>query len=361
MSIKTHFQNISEPRVLGRTKHKLIDIIGITIIALIAECDEWQDIVDWARSKEKHLREYFELPNGIPSHDTFERVFSIINPTEFERCFIAWVKSIFGNDNRYIHVDGKSIKGSRDESKGKKMLHIVHAWSSSNSVLLGQFKTDEKSNEITAIPELLKMLDIKGCVITIDAMGCQHQIAEQIVEQGADYILAVKDNQKELSEQIQTAFEHQAIQSKNETIEKDHGRIETRTCKAITNLELIDATQKWKDCKSIVEVTRIREIKNVATKEKSYYISSLATDASDMNLGIRKHWSVENELHWTLDVTFKEDKSRKRKENEGQNFSLCRKIALNVVKSYDGDKRSIKRRRKMSSYDFEYLKNLVKI
>ena len=361
MSITKHFKNVTDPRVLGRTKHKLIDIIGIAIIAVVAECDEWHNIEDWARSKKNELMEYFELPHGIPSHDTFERMFAMIDPIEFEQCFMEWVKSIFGTDNKFVHIDGKSLKGSRDECNGKKMLHIVHAWSSSNSILLGQCKTEEKSNEITAIPELLKMLDIKGCLISIDAMGCQHKITDQIIDQQGDYLISVKDNQKELSEQIQSAFAHQSIQSEDETIEKSHGRIETRKCKVITKLDLVEETENWTGCKSIIEVTRTREIKEKTSTEKSYYICSLNADAKKLNKDVRAHWSVENELHWTLDVIFGEDKSRKRKQNQAQNFSTIRKIGINAVKSFKGDNRSVKRRRKMASYEFEYLKKLLEI
>lgn len=360
MNIHSHFSGISDPRVVGRTKHLLIDIIGIAIIAVIAECDEWQDISDWAKSKETHLRKYFALPNGIPSHDTFERTFSNIRPDEFEHCFIAWVKSIFGTNNKFVHIDGKSLTGSQDEVNGKKMLHLVGAWASEKGILLGQLRTEEKSNEITAIPELLKMLDVQGSIVTIDAMGCQKEIAEKIIESNADYILGVKGNQKSLRDEIQTAFKHQSIADQNETIEKDHRRIETRSCRVINNLSLLEETDHWLNCKSIIEMQRKCLTKEKQTQEIAYYISSLQQPADFMNQAIRKHWSIENQCHWTLDVSFNEDLSRKRKKNEAENFAILRRIALNVVKSYKGDNRSIRRRRKMASYEFEYLEDILK-
>jgi predicted transposase YbfD/YdcC len=357
----TSLSNLTDPRVQGRISHLLVDIVGIAILAVIAECEEWEDIADWARSKESHLQKYFALPNGIPSHDTFERVFSVLNPLEFQQSFISWVKAFFGSKNKFIHIDGKSLKGSRDESKGKKMLHMVGAWASEHHLLLGQLRTEEKSNEITAIPELLQILDIKNSTITIDAMGCQKDIASAIIKGKAHYILAVKNNQKTLYEQIENAFQHLPVQSKDETMEKDHGRIEVRLCKVINQLDLVEETQNWNECRSIAQIQRTRTDKGVTTKETAYYISSHNKDARFMNKAIRSHWSIENELHWTLDVVFGEDKSRKRKKNEGENFSYIRRMALNVLKAYHGDKRSIRRRRKMASYDFEYLENLLKI
>ena len=362
MDFISHFSKVTDPRVEGRTKHLLIDIIGIAILAVIAECDEWEDIADWARSKEEDLGKHFVLPNGIPSHDTFERVFSLIEPVEFQSSFISWVKSLFGSENKFVHIDGKSLKGSKDESQAKKMLHMVGAWASEQHVLLGQLRTEEKSNEITAIPELIKMLDLKGSTVTIDAMGCQKEIASDIIKSEGDYVLAVKNNQKSLYEQIEKAFQHLPMQSVDETTDKDHGRIEVRQCKVITKLDLVEETRNWSHCQSIIEVQRTRIEKGITTRQNAYYISSHNDkDAAFMNKVIRSHWSIENELHWTLDVVFGEDKSRKRKKNEGENFSFIRRMALNVLKSYHGDKRSIRRRRKMASYQFDYLENLLKI
>lgn len=361
MNLPDYFKEVTDPRVSGRIKHKLIDIIGIAIIAVIAECDEWQDIADWARSKQEDLKIYFELSNGIPSHDTFERVFALINPKEFERCFIQWVESIFGKGNAFVHIDGKSLTGSQNDTQDKKMLHLVHAWASEKNILLGQVKTEEKSNEIIAIPELIALLDLAGSIVTIDAMGCQTEIAEKIIDADADYILAVKGNQKSLYEQIQKAFAHQSVENENKTEEKNHGRIETRICRTITNLDFAEETLRWKKSQSIMEMERTRWIKGKETTEKSYYISSLKQDASFMNSAIRDHWSVENQLHWSLDVSFGEDASRKRKGNQAQNFATLRRIALNVVKAYKGDSRSIRRRRKMASYEFSYLLKVLKI
>lgn len=361
MELLSYFRNISDPRVVGRSLHLLHDIIGIAIIAVLAECDEWQDIEDWAKSKKGHLKKYFLLPNGIPSHDTFERIFSLINPIEFERSFSAWAQALLGEKNKFIHIDGKSLRGSQNETQGKKMLHLVGAWASDHQLLLGQIKTEEKSNEISAIPELLKMLDLEDVIVTIDAMGCQKEIAKNITAFKADYILAVKENQRSLHEQIEMAFEKQTITQEDITIEKDHGRIETRKCQVITNLLLLDETDNWMNCKSVIKIIRTREVAGKISNETAYFISSLNKDAAFMNKAVRRHWSIENQLHWSLDVTFNEDKSRKRKKNQAENFSILRRIALNVLKAYKGDKRSIKRRRKMASYEFDYLLALLKI
>ncbi len=277
------------------------------------------------------------------------------------RCFIQWVESIFGKGNAFVHIDGKSLTGSQNDTQDKKMLHLVHAWASEKNILLGQVKTEEKSNEIIAIPELIALLDLAGSIVTIDAMGCQTEIAEKIIDADADYILAVKGNQKSLYEQIQKAFAHQSVENENKTEEKNHGRIETRICRTITNLDFAEETLRWKKSQSIMEMERTRWIKGKETTEKSYYISSLKQDASFMNSAIRDHWSVENQLHWSLDVSFGEDASRKRKGNQAQNFATLRRIALNVVKAYKGDSRSIRRRRKMASYEFSYLLKVLKI
>jgi predicted transposase YbfD/YdcC len=362
MDIKKHFNSISDPRVVGRTEHLLTDIIGLTLIAVIAGCEEWDEIEDFGKSKEAELRHYLEFPNGVPSHDTLSRVFSMIKPQEFENCFIEWVKATFSlSDNRIINIDGKSNRRSGDKRKGKKMLHMVSAWASNLQIVLAQRKVDDKSNEITAIPELLKLIDIKGSIVTIDAIGTQKEIAEKIVKEDADYILPVKGNQQELMEQIKTAFKVQTPQSADVTEEKDHGRIETRKCSVLNDLKFVDEAEKWKKSKTVIKMERTRTINEHTTNETVFYISSLQTNAATMNKFIRSHWGIENSLHWMLDVQFKEDDCRKRKQHSAENFSIIRRMALNILKSCKTDKRSIHRRRKMAAYDFRYLCNLLKI
>lgn len=359
--IMEHFGNLPDPRIDRKKLHKLQDIIFITIGATICGCDTWEDIEEWAEIREDWLSTILELPNGIPSHDTINRVFSLIDPEAFRQCFVDWVKSVSQvTEGQIISIDGKRLCNS-GEGGAKAVVHMVSAWSNENNMVLAQQKVGDKSNEITAIPALLNMLYIKGCLITIDAMGCQKTIAKAITEKGADYILAVKDNQGHLLDDIKEAFAAGRIEQQHTQTNMGHGRIEKRTCFIITDTEWVCDEKEWDKLSTLICIESQRTIKATGAIEKQtrYYISSKQMDAETFNNAIREHWAIENKLHWTLDVAFNEDKSNKRAGHAAENYSFISKIALNLLKQhhdYRGVKRiSIKTRRKKSSWSKEYL------
>lgn len=356
------FGQIYDPRIDRKRKHLLIDIIILTVIAVISGADSWDSIEAFGKAKQDFLKKFLRLPGGIPSHDTINRVISMIRYDRFEQVFIEWVESLKSKqlDNEsfkeVIAIDGKTLRGSKDSFHQKKPIHVVNAWACSNGLALGQRTVDGKTNEIKAIPELLKLLDIEGCIITIDAMGTQKEIAEQIIENKADYILALKSNHGYLKENVETIFKVQTPISEHTSVEKGHGRIETRKCQVINDLKFLDEDQlKWKNLASIVKITSTREVNNIKTEETRWFISSLNVSAQIMNNCIRKHWQVENCLHWTLDVTFREDHQRKRNANAAQNFAIIQKIALNLVKSDKANKGSLKTKRLRAGWDEKYL------
>lgn len=360
-SIMEHFENLPDPRIDRKKLHKLGDIIFITISAVICGCDTWEDIEEWGEIREGWLSTILELPNGIPSHDTINRVFSLIDPIAFQQCFVDWVKSVSKvTEGQIISIDGKRLCNS-GEHGSKSVIHMVSAWSSANNMVLAQHKVDDKSNEITAIPALLNMLELTGCLVTIDAMGCQKTIAQAITDKGADYILAVKENQGHLLDDIKEAFSSHSILSPHTQINTGHGRIEKRTCSVISDTEWVCGGNQWAQLHSLIRIESERTIKATGATEYQtrYYISSKAADAATFNLAVREHWAIENKLHWILDVAFGEDKSTKQAGHAAENFSFISKIALNLLKQhndYRGAKRiSIKTRRKKSSWSKEYL------
>ena len=317
----SYLSEMKDPRVERTRYHNLNDIIFITIAAVLSGAETWNEIEFYGEMKQEWLKEVLELPNGIPSHDTFNRLFSALDPVEFERCFLNWIKSVNKTTKgEVISFDGKTIRGSK-KIGFKSATHIVSAWADKNEIVLGQIKVDQKSNEITAIPKLLENMLIKDCIVTIDAMGCQKKIAKKIVSQEANYILSVKENQKELFEDIQDSFRVLKPSDISEDIDYGHGRIETRKCSLITDLSLIEETSKWTGLVSIIKIERERYFKATGKKEKevSYYISSLSK-AKTINDGVRKRWGIENKVHWVLDVAFNEDQSRKRAGNAAQKF-----------------------------------------
>jgi predicted transposase YbfD/YdcC len=363
-SLHEHLRWLPDPRRGGgNQQHLLIDIIILTILAVISGASSWNSIELYGKKKKEFLSKILELPNGIPSHDTINRVISCLNAKLFNSLFVNWVNSIKDNNivKEVIAIDGKTLRGSKDNYHKQSAIHIVNAWANSNELILGQLKTDKKSNEITAIPILLSLLDIKDSIITIDAMGTQKKIAETIINQEADYILALKGNQGYLSENVKQQFKIQKIASTNETIEKNRGRIETRKCEVINNLEYMNDILGWKGLKSIVKITAIREINGKKTTEQRYYISSLIENAKNFNKYIRQHWRVENSLHWTLDMTFSEDYQRKRKNKAAENFSLIQKFALNLLKNEKSVKASIVSKRLMAGWDDDYLLKIIGI
>jgi len=356
------FTDIEDPRIERGKDHLLEDIIFITIASVICGAETWNDIENYGKAKEQWLKQFLKLSNGIPSHDTFNRVFSAIEPKQLEECFLNWVRSVSEiTEGEIISIDGKTIRGSKNKAS-KSFVHMVSAWANENHLLLGQIKIDDKSNEITAIPKLLEVLAINGCIVTIDAIGCQTEIAEKIIEKEADYILAVKGNQGTLEEGIRDTVKFTKPIDEYEETDFGHGRIETRKCTVYNDFSHIENISRWKEIKSIAKVDAIRIIKNTGKEEREtrFYISSLKPDAIKIANGIRKHWGIENSLHWVLDVSFGEDKSMKRNANAVENFSIINRIALNLIKQEKSKKRSNKGKRLDAGWDNDYLLKILK-
>jgi len=359
------FGTIDDPRSHINKLHDLVDILLIGIISVICGAETWNQMVEFANSKEDFLRKFLKLENGIPSKDTINRLFSAIDSNQFENSFIEWVNSISQiTKGQVIAIDGKTIRGAK--SKGKKSpVHMVSAWANENNLVLGQVRVNEKSNEITAIPQLIEKLMLEDCIVTIDAMGTQTDIAEKIIDNGADYILAVKENQKQLSEEIKDEFKFSKVIDTNTNIDYGHGRIETRKCSVISDFLFIDNKEdKWKNLKQIVKIESLREFKNSDKADEisvRYYISSLENNAEQYQQNIRSHWGVENKLHWTLDVGFSEDASRKRNKNATQNYSVLLKIALNLLKNEKTEKKGIAGKRLKAGWNEDYLLKVLNI
>ena len=357
------FSSMEDPRIERTKKHKFIDIITITIAAVICGCEDWNEIELFGKLKQSWLSGFLELPNGIPSHDTFNRFFAALNPAGLQQCFLSWIQQVAQiTEGRIVSIDGKRLCGSGADDK-KAIVHMVSAWCNTNSMVHGQVKTDDKSNEITAIPELLNLLDISGCTVTIDAMGCQTVIAESIVNKQADYILAVKGNQEHLLDDIKEAFEQtpEGEQKISSTLESGHGRIEKRTCHVITDTDWICSKKEWKQLQSLIKITteRTDKLSGCMQKEYRYYISSAICNADKLLNSIRLHWGIENKLHWMLDVNFHEDASRKKAGNAAQNFSVISRIALNLLQNEKTRKLSIKKKRLAAGWQHEYLASLM--
>lgn len=361
-----HFESLSDPRSHINKLHELNDILFIGLTSVLCGADTWKQMEEFAIAREDFLKKHIDLSNGIPSDDTINRVFSAIDTEEFEACFIKWVSATFPliGKKGVIAIDGKTVRGAKSSGK-KSPIHIVSAWSSQLNIALGQKKVSEKSNEITAIPELLDILDTKNSIITIDAIGTQTSIAKKIIEGGADYILAVKENQLQLLEDIQDEFRFSKTISSNASINGDHGRIESRNCSVIDNFQFLDTSnEKWTELNQIIRIESTREFKggkHNTEKSVRYYISSLDLSPEEYQKHIRSHWGIENKLHWVLDVGFSEDASRKRKENAAQNFSILLKIALNLLKQDKKTKQGIAGKRLKAAWNNSYLEQILAI
>lgn len=376
-NLTQHFVTITDPRIERQKAHSLIDIIMIAICAVIAGCEGWVEIADFGEDKEPWLGTFLALPNGIPSHDTFGRVFSLLDPKQFQASFADWMRSVVTlTKGEVIAIDGKTNRRTFGGKGGTRALHLVSAFATANGVALGQVATDQKSNEITAIPELLKLLDITGCLVTTDAMGCQADIAAEILEKGADYLLAVKGNQGLLYRDMKTVFADTSIERDTNVSEnKGHGRTEKRTCEVMSGPEVIARLRhknNWVELRTIVRVTSERTVKPkvgtaaykqdkpATSTESRYYICSVEQPfAERMQQAVRAHWKVENSLHWVLDMQMREDESRIRTDNAPANMAVLRHIGLNIVRSDKTRKIGVKASRLKAGRNDAYLKKLL--
>jgi predicted transposase YbfD/YdcC len=362
-NIIDHFEKLEDPRI-DRTKlHKLIDIIVITICAVICGAKTWEAVELVGKEKYDWFSLFLELPNGIPSSYTFRRVFTLLNPLQFKNCFLSWIKAIRKTTKgEVISIDGKTLRRSFDKSSNKACIHMVSAWASKNHMVLGQIKTTEKSNEITAIPQLLKLIEIQGCIVTIDAMGCQKNIAKDIIDNKGDYILALKGNQGTLHNEVIQYFDY-CFEINFKDVEYDyykeidtgHGRIEKREYWIVTTLDWYTDKNLWKSIGGIIMVKAEREINGEKTSELRYYITSLDRDVKKVADAVRSHWGIENSLHWVLDITFREDESRMRTGDLPENFAMIRHIALNLLKQDKMTKKSIPQKQFKAALNNDYL------
>jgi len=368
-NLHAHLQGLEDKRRGAGKRHKLIDILTIAICGIICGADDWNGIEEYGQAKEEWLRQFLELPHGIPSHDTFGRVFSWLDPVAFEQSFLSWVQTVMKvTEGQVIAIDGKTLRRSHDHANGKEAIHIVSAWAEKNCLVLGQVKVDEKSNEITAIPALLRILEISGCIVTTDALGCQQEIASTVIERGGDYLLALKENQSQLYEDVTDLFkgaeevkfldvEHTYAKTTN----KNHGRIEIRECWAISDPDFTHyllGFENWKGLRTLIKVTAHRQMQGETTTEDRYFISSLKTPAKRILKVVRGHWGIENGLHWVLDIAFREDESRVRKDHAPENLAILRHIALNLLKQDTSKKVGIKNKRLVAAWNNDYLIHL---
>lgn len=361
-----YFSTLKEPRrtTKGNFKYPLEEILFLTISSIVSGWHEdWEDIIYFGENNLDWLRRFFPYKNGIPSHDVLNRLFNRLDTEEFNECFIKWIASIASKtEGRVIPIDGKTIRGNASDLNGSK-LHIVSAFCTKNALCLGQVKVGSKSNEITAIPELLDLVAVKGCIVTIDAMGCQRAIAEKIIDKDADYILMVKENQSGLKEQVEKLFRIQKPEEINIQEDLGHGRIEKRTCKAITKLDFLDTREDWPGLRSVIKITSERTIKKtgVHSSETRYYISSLTGDAALLNSSIRSHWAIENNLHWSLDVIMKEDGQLNYVANAAENMNMMKKMALGMIVNEKSVKLSKAKKMKKALMDERYRELVLRV
>lgn len=362
-----HFDSLTDPRIDRCKRHGLMDIIFLTISAVLCDSEGWEQIEDFGHARLDWLKHYFPYANGIPTHDTIARVMSSLDPKALQECFISWVQAASEiSEGRIVAIDGKTLRRSFRDGDRKSAIHMVSAWANQNKgLILGQQKVDGKSNEITAIPALVKLLDLKGSIVTIDAMGTQREIAKAIVEKGADYVLALKGNQSNLADEVQTLFEHPLPkgfeeQRKSDEVEAGHGRIEQRHYRQIAlTPKALPAGEGWEKLRSVIQVTAVRDEGGRQTRETRYFISSCSLDVSVAANAVRQHWAVENSLHWVLDVTYREDESRIRRGNAAEVMSVMRRLTLNLLKLDQTSNASLRRKRKIAAMNDEFRTVLI--
>lgn len=370
LALATYFATVEDPRIERTKAHNLLDMIVITVCAVICGADDWVGVAEFGKSKQAWLKQLLGLPNGIPSHDTFGRVFARIDPEQFQRSFLQWVQSIQQVRTDLISIDGKTHRGSHDRANGTSALHLVSAWASENRLVLGQIAVDDKSNEITAIPQLLDLLNLSGSTVTIDAMGCQTAIASKIVDQGGHYVLALKGNQPTMHADVEALFTDARAAKQPEygmtsatNTGKNHGRIETRTAYVISDPEVIaylNPDQRWRNLSSVALVEAERIVNGITTTEQRYYLLDQVLTPAMVNDVVRGHWGIENRVHWVLDVIFHEDASRIRTGHAPKNMGVMRHIALNLLRR-EPSKGSIKAKRFRAALKDSYLEQVLGI
>ena len=370
LTIGSYFADIDDPRKERTRDHALLDIIVIALAAMICGADSWVAVAEFGRFKQAWLHTFLDLPNGIPSHDTVGRVFARIDPAQFQHSFVTWVQAIQQVHGDVIAIDGKTHRRSHDQANGTAALHLVSAWASENRLVLGQVAVDTKSNEITAIPMLLDLLDLRDCTVTIDAMGCQTAIATQIVERGGDYLLALKGNQPQLHADVVALFAdaRSALQpaygmTHATTRETSHGRLEQRHAFVISDpsvIAYVNDQQRWTGLRSVVVIESERTMNGVTTTDQRYYLSSRVLDPATANQHVRAHWGIENRVHWVLDVTFQEDASRIRTDHAPQNMAVLRHITLNLLRQ-EPSRGSLKTKRFRCALSEDYLAQVLGI
>lgn len=362
------FRDMPDPRMVGKVSHQLHDILVITVCAVISGLDHWTQIEDFGKAHETWFRTFLDLPNGIPSHDTFGKVLAALEPDAFERRIQLWIHALLGShtEGKHIAIDGKTLRRSFDHASGKAAIHMINAYVHENHAVFGQLKVDDKSNEITAIPALLEMLQLKDATVTIDAIGCQRDIAGRIIDRHGHYVLALKANQNALQEDIKTFMEDRIIRAVTddgdyyETVEKSHGRIETRKYWTCWDVDWLTQRHAWPGLASMTVVECTRTANGRTSAERRYFISSHSgRQAQKLATLIRNHWRVENQLHWTLDVGFNEDQCRVRIENAAENLARIRRISLILLKQEKTCKLGIKSKRAKAGYDRNYLLKLL--
>jgi predicted transposase YbfD/YdcC len=378
LSLIEEFKAIADPRVDRTKDHDLVDILVIAVCALLCAAESFNDMEDFGKAKQEWFKTFLNLRNGIPSHDTFNRVFAALDPKQFLECFLRWTQSLRqAVAQEIVALDGKALRRAINRKQSPK--YVVSAWAESNNLVLGQMKVDDKSNEITAIPELLRVLELAGCIVTVDAMGCQKKIAKEIIEADADYVMALKGNQETVHQEVKSFLDATLEQKKAarpkgaavpkavsglqefQTVEKDHGRIETRRYYQSDELEWFADRAKWEGLRTVGMVESIRQVDGQTTVERRYYLSSLNLEVQTFARAVRGHWSVENKLHWVMDVCMGEDRSRARTGHAAENLATLRRLALNLLKRDKTRKRGIRGKQLNASWDHAYLLKLLSV